>query len=254
MTNLNFDKVFPLSCPVIFFHAHPDDESFLSAGIISQLHSLGRECNVIFAASALVEREEKTIKRQKEAFNVCRLLGVSSVLYLDFCEPKFSDDRTKPLVLQEINIVSNNLFYILKKNKIKKPFVFVSYDKNGGYGNKDHKIVHLAGKLFCKKHKNLVTNFLSVVINRDKTVNWLSDASKRLPAKSLPKLSYWDKNFGLTNNEITYKYCLTIDQLKTKRKALTAHKSQISLNEFPLSLSEFDFKKVFGCEYLRDES
>lgn len=251
MTNLNFDKVFPNSFPIIFFHAHPDDESFLSAGLLNELVTRGRKCIVVFAAAAIVDEDGRTFIRQREANDACRILGVDLILYLDFCETKFSQETALPLVCQSITDMSDNLFSILLKNNVNSPFVFVSYDKNGGYGNKDHKIIHMASKDFREKHIDSVAHLLEVTINRDKVIRWLSDASKRLSTEFLPKLSYWVENFGLSEKEIDYQYQLTEHQLVLKREALSKHKSQMFVGEFPLSLSDSDFREVFGYEYLK---
>lgn len=249
--NLLMNEVFPVRYPVVFFHAHPDDESFLSAGLLNELVTRGRKCVVVFAAAAIVDGQEQTLIRQKEAANACHILGVDLILYLDFCEPKFLKKPALPLVCQKISVVSNNLLTTLNKNNIQNPFILMSYDKNGGYGNKDHKIIHAVGRYFQIKHKNLVASLYEVTLNRDKTLEWLSGAKKRLAPQSMPKLSYWSAKFGLASEEIAYQYELTEKQLKLKCEALTMYKSQISPGEFPLSLTTQDFMEVFGCEFLK---
>lgn len=249
--NSEIDILFPTNYTVVFFHAHADDESFLSAGLLNELVTRGRKCVVVFAAAAIVDGQKQTLIRQKEVINACHILGVDLVLYLDFCELKFLEKTALPLVRQKISDISNNLLMILNKNNIQNPFILISYDKNGGYGNSDHKIIHVIGKYFQKKHKNLVRFLYEVTINREKVLKWLDDAQNRLDLKLIPKLSYWSTEFGLSNNEITHYYELTENQLKLKYKTLTAYESQIASNEFPLSLSVNDFREMFGREFLR---
>ena len=253
MINLNnvFDKIFPLNYAVIFFYAHPDDESFLSAGLLSKLVARGRKCIVVFGAAAIVDGQKQTIIRQKEAYNACNILGVTLVLFLKFCEPKYSKEGMLSLTKQKIEIVTKNFFEVLYKNDIQTPFILISYDRNGGYGDKDHKIIYTAGQYFHKKYRNLAPFLFETTINRDKMSKWLDVAKKRLISQSIPKLSYWSSEFGLACEEITHYYQLTEEQLMLKRKALAIHKSQNSQDEFPLSLSSDDFREVFGYEFLR---
>ena len=37
ITSYNIDSLFPKDYEVFFFHAHPDDETFLNAGILQHL-------------------------------------------------------------------------------------------------------------------------------------------------------------------------------------------------------------------------
>lgn len=244
------DVIFPIEYPIVFFHAHPDDESFLSAGLLNELVVRGRKCLVVFGAAAIVDGEERTLVRQKEAHKACKVLGVQSILYLDFCEPKFLDKSIKPLMVQNADDVSESLYRILRENNILNPFILISYDKNGGYGNSDHRVIHAAGRNFLARHKDLVAFLYEVTINSDNIIEWLDSAKTRLELKSMPKLSYWSHDFGSTTAEISYQYNLTQEQFRLKRKALTAHQSQMSKDEFPLSLSDEDFIEVFGSEFL----
>src|SRR3989338_635372 len=99
--NLLSDSVFPGGYPVVFFHAHPDDEAFLSAGLINELIKSGRECLVLYGAAAIVDGVEKTALRQSEAKKSCELLSISSALFLEFCEPKYSQKDALPLINQK---------------------------------------------------------------------------------------------------------------------------------------------------------
>jgi hypothetical protein len=57
---------------------------------------------------------------------------------------------------------------VLLKNNINGPFVLVSYDTNGGYGNIEHKIINLVGRNFCKRYAASVLSLLEITINREK--------------------------------------------------------------------------------------
>ena len=100
-----------------------------------------------------------------------------------------------------------------------------------------------------RKNKKSVSLF-EITINRNKVLKWLKDAQNKLAPKSLPKLSYWSAEFGLSDNEIGFYYQLTDKQIILKRRALTAHKSQNPPDTFPLSLRRKDFKELFDQEFL----
>ena len=245
------DKLFPQNSSIIFLHAHPDDESFLSAGLLHELSIRGRRCAVIFAAAAAVEGRPQTLTRQNEAGIACKLLGITSIYFLEFCEPKYRGGTASPLVDQAKERVSESILATIQKNHIPPPFILVSYDKNGGYGNLDHKVVHDAGLDFWKNNKISMQPLLEVTINRDNMLRWLDYVREKNDGEFMPKLSYWIKEFGLPTKEITHYYQLTDAQLELKRAALAAHASQVMEDEFPLSLPKGDFKKVFGCEFFR---
>lgn len=252
MDNLNnlIDTIFPPVYSVVFLHAHPDDESFLSAGLLNELAIRGRKCIIMFGAAAIVYNQEQTFVRQKEATDACNILGITSIIFLDFCEPKYSGKETLPLIEQKIEKISKNILTALHKNNVQTPFILISYDKNGGYGNVDHQIIHTVGRYFQKKNKKLAPFLFEITINRDKVIKWLKNAQNRLSLKLIPKLSYWSPEFGLSEKEIQLQYQLTDRQIELKCKALCIHKSQIIPELFPVALEYNDFVDLFGNEFL----
>jgi len=248
--NSIFDKIFPNNHSIVFLHAHPDDESFLSAGLLNELAIRKKKFVTVFCAASIINNKKETIVRQKEANRVCRVLGAKSILYLKFCDYKYSKENILALGNQKISEVCKVLIENLFDNKINPPFILISYDKNGGYGHMDHKAVHKIGRYFQKKYKNITPFLYELTINRHLIYEWLSDAGNNSDLKLIPKLSYWSSEFGLPAKEIAYYYNLTEKQLKLKRKVLSAYKLQINPNEFPLSLSLNNFRKLFGKEFL----
>lgn len=255
MKNLNesFDSVFPPDVPVVFLHAHPDDESFLSAGILQELASRKRETIIVYAAAAIVDGADKMLIRHNEAAQACRLLGIDRILYLPFCEPKYEGMvGANPLAGAHLDDATRRLHEYIQEGRPQKPFVLVSYDENGGYGNRDHIVVHELGQSYAKKYPDRVSRSLEITLDREGVRSWLDAARSRLEEESLPKLSYWSPIFGSASEDISYAYELPSAQLNLKRRALAAHESQVRHGEFPLSLSKEDFQEFFGREYLRE--
>ena len=144
-----------LSHTAVFLHAHPDDESFLSAGLINQLVSLKRNCFVVYCAASLVDGMSETVVRQREAFKACSLLGINPPIFLGFCDAKYAKNHARPLINQNVGYASGNLWENIEVKKVKLPICLVSYDQNGGYGNHDHRVVHAIGRSVQKEHGNI---------------------------------------------------------------------------------------------------
>lgn len=245
----DIDEIFPPHLGVVFLHAHPDDESFLTAGVLQALCRSGRFVMVVYAAAALVDGFHQTKVRQQEAEAARGLLGDYKVAYLPFCEPKYSVGVPRRLVEVSPGGIARCLTDVVVGAVGSRATCLVSYDRNGGYGNPDHRQLHKAARLAVKRGWMSCHELLEVTICRLAVQRWLVDAAARLPPKDRPKLQYWSSNFGLEEEDIHSSYQLSDDELIRKRLALTAHASQISPNEFPLSLSEPDFRDVFGREY-----
>jgi LmbE family N-acetylglucosaminyl deacetylase len=246
----NFDKLFPTNIPIIFLHAHPDDEVFLSAGLIENLSKIKRDCMIIFCAASIVKNIDLTIIRQKEALRACKLLGVESIFFLNYCEPQYAKYNAITFLKEKDCKICEHIIEVIKRTGVSTPFILISYDNNGGYGNADHIKLNKIGKLFKQKFSNEIYDYFEITINRDKINFWLSKVQKKYPKNQLPKLSYWSNNFGLTDNQINFYYELNKKQLENKRKAFKIHKSQMPPNEFPLTLNKKDFFTIFGSEYL----
>ena len=242
----DFEKIFPKENTVVMLHAHADDESFLSAGIINEFVARNYNLLLIYLAAGLVEKEEITVIRRKELSSSLKILGAQNVEFLEYCEPKYRKDG-KPLYLQLIKEVSDKVKTIIEKKGIKHYTLF-SYDKNGGYGNKDHLAVHKVGRLLFKNSPQASLLF-EVTIPRDIYLCWFEKNKNNVPESYLPKLNYWSAEFGLKDREIDYFYLLNSAQIKLKKKALRKHVSQIKNTEFPLSLTDADFIELFGREY-----
>ncbi len=248
---MTFDDIFPSEMPIIFLHAHPDDESFLTAGLIRQAIETGRRCLLIYAAAACVPDAERTMTRQSEAYAACSVLGVEEIFFLPFCEPKYENKINKPLVSQTPQSVANSLNSLLRKIGINCAVSLVSYDENGGYGNRDHKALY---KATCYLRKNVPlptgSRYLTATIDRNQMKTWLTNAKLRLPINSLPDLSYWSAKFGLPTSRIAFQYTLTDNQVRLKKIAMTAHRSQMPKDVFPLCIDDKDYLAVFGTEHI----
>jgi len=244
--NNNFEKYFPKKDIIVMLHAHADDESFLSAGIINEFIIRNYDILLIYLAVGLVAGEKKTNLRQEELFDALGLLGVKNVEFLKYCEPKYIKNG-KPLCQQSIQKISKEVKKVIQKKGI-KDYILFSYDKNGGYGNRDHRTVHKVGRLLFK-NSSTIRSLFEVTIPREIYLDWFSKNKEGCSKRCLPKLNYWSTKFGLKKKEINYLYSLNSIQLDKKREALSKHESQVKRDEFPLALRDNDFHKLFSKEY-----
>lgn len=244
--NHSYKRIFPKENAIVMLHAHADDESFLSAGIINRFVSHNYNVLLIYLATGLIEEEKRTTIRRNELAEALKILGIKNVEFLEYCEPKYTK-YGKPLFLQSTRDIVSRIRTIIEKKEIKHYTLF-SYDKNGGYGNKDHLMVHKTGRLLFENSSPLSLLF-ETTIPRDVYLDWFKKNKNKVPESYLPKLNYWSSEFGLKNEEIHYSYLLNSKEIKLKREALSKHVSQIRSTEFPLSLTKTDFIKLFGREY-----
>jgi len=248
--NNKFNKYFPKKYPVFFIHTHPDDESFLSAGLINKIIKNGNQCIIIYTSASKIAEIRKTKIRQQEAINACKILGSPGVEFLNYCDFKYNDLKVATILNKKSDIIERDMFSIINKYTENKFILFI-YDKNGGYGNIEHKKNYKIGMSFFSKNTDKILKLYLLTINRDVIKKWFKKNKSILNKKDLPDLSYWSKKFGLTTKEIDYYYELDNHDIKRKKMALIEHKTQIKKDEFPISLKPKDFTNIFGREYIK---
>ncbi len=249
--NDNLNRYFPREYPVFFIHTHPDDESFLSAGLIKKIINNGNKCIVIYTSASIIKNVKITIIRQKEAISACKVLGTPIVEFLNYCDRKYTHLQVPTILNKELNFITDDILKVVNKYSGDKYILFI-YDKNGGYGNIEHKKNHEIGLSLLEKDKKRIFNLSILTINRNTIKKWIKQNTKLLNKKDLPDLSYWSKDFGLESREIDYYIDLDEDELERKRRALMKHKTQMKKGEFPVSLKPKSFKEMFGREYIKN--
>ena len=233
---------------VVFMHAHPDDEAFLTGGTISLLGTYGVSCHVIYLAAGLVPKTKLTNVRRAEAEAANSLLRTKSTAYLDYTEPRYVSDSSVSLIGANADDIFHDISKLLLLASEGRPYILVGYDKNGGYGNTDHKIVHRVGSRICETGPEKMLHYYEATINRDKYNELLNEKSGSEDAH-LPDLRYWANEYGTMQAGITHKVDLSKEALIAKRGALECHASQMNDQTFPLSLGQQDFKRFFGEEF-----
>lgn len=250
ITKNNVKTIFPANGKVVFLHAHPDDEAFLSAGLLNLLANIAHyECGLIYCAAGVVPGVESTVIRQREAIDACNILDTKRIYFMNFTEAKHKDVSDNTFINNSLVDMTGRTWDVIRNLFPQGDITLISYDRNGGYGNQDHKMLHRLGRRILAEHNKEVSLF-EITIDRDSLSLWLHDANHRLQSNQLPDLSYWDKKFGLPTEEINYFYELSENELISKKRMLATHKSQIKRGYFPISLTAEDFQRVFGKEFV----
>ncbi|GAA4162399.1 PIG-L family deacetylase [Gryllotalpicola daejeonensis] len=207
---------------VLFFHAHPDDESLSTGGLIALLSAAGVKVRVVTCTRGergevvpgplkrLEGTPELAAHRVGELTQALRALGVrapvflggpgarqlnrgSGFRYLDSGMVWGSDGRAAAAPDAPAGSFAGNkwaCYDALAAVKRFRPDVVVSYDSGGGYGHPDHEWAHVAAK---QATDNFRLPFVEVV-----------------PAEASDAVE------------------IAID-LEAKRRALAAHASQLTL-------------------------
>lgn len=245
ITNYNIDSLFPRDYEVLFFHAHPDDETFLNAGLLYHLLKLGRKCSLIYCAAWILLDDEDSFIRQNEIYDINdKILHCENIHFLECLDSKYKHEKS--LCNYQIWSVINMIQQLLLSNW---KYVFVSYDQRWWYGHIDHKklncIVTELNNVIPQRHL-----YYEITINQSLWGRWLWCYGKRLKRNQLPETKYWSKNFWTEESKISYAYNLTNEEITIKRSMFEMYESQVSKSEFPLSLSLKNFSLLFGREYL----
>ncbi|MFD3596210.1 PIG-L deacetylase family protein [Nocardia sp. NPDC058640] len=140
---------------VVAFHAHPDDEIILTGGTLAKLAHAGHRTVIVVATDGHVEQFEGALApRLHELHCSAKVLGVSRVEHLGYADSGHGSilypdppGRTR-FVRASVDEAAERLATILAQERAD---ILLSYDRNGGYGHRDHVRVHEVGALAAKK-------------------------------------------------------------------------------------------------------
>ncbi|MGY4103214.1 PIG-L deacetylase family protein [Nocardia sp. R16R-3T] len=131
---------------VVAFHAHPDDEIMLTGGTLAKLAHAGHRTVIVVACDGHMDSFEGAVApRLRELQASADVLGVARVEHLGYADsghgPILYPDppgRAR-FVRAGVDEAAERLASILAEEH---PQVLLSYDRNGGYGHRDHVRVH----------------------------------------------------------------------------------------------------------------
>jgi LmbE family N-acetylglucosaminyl deacetylase len=240
---------------LVSFHAHPDDESIATGGVIAKAASEGHRVVLVFATRGevgevadgfLSDGETLSERRVVETEASARELGAQRVEFLGYRDSGMvgepTNDDPECFWQAEVDAAAERLAAIVRDEAAD---VLTIYDSNGTYGHPDHIQVHRVGK----RAGELVGGDLVVyeaTSSRDhfkRLMVQAADAGMEV-GEGLPDM----ESFGSPDVEITTVVDVR-EFIDVKKASMRAHASQIDEQSFFLQMPDEVFKESFGWEF-----
>jgi LmbE family N-acetylglucosaminyl deacetylase len=240
---------------VVFFHAHPDDESLFTGGSIARAAAEGHRAVVVTATGGeeghdysgqLQPGESLTERRAAELRDAIEILGAHECYQLGYRDS--GSDETKPtdgaFATLDPKQPAERLAALLQRERAD---ILVTYDERGGYGHPDHIQVHRAGVLAAQEAS---LPAVMVTFDRDR-IESLVNAATGFGITIDERLRAFADSLGVDSDRIT----TTVDvsgYVDLKRRAMAAHLTQLPPSSFVQSLPAPAFTLLFGTEWFID--
>jgi LmbE family N-acetylglucosaminyl deacetylase len=237
---------------VVFFHAHPDDETTTTAGTMAALADAGHRVVLVVATGGelgevadgfLAPGESLAERRGREVAAAADVLGVARVELLGYRDSGMmgepGNDDASSFWRADVEQAAARLAAILDEEEAD---VLVAYDEIGNYGHPDHVQVHRVGARAAALAGT--PSHLEATMCQERLVE--AFAGIDAPGLEVPDLD--DEPVGMPESRIH----VAVDVrpwLDRKRAAMRAHPSQIDEASFFLALPDDSFAAVFGTEW-----
>lgn len=231
---------------LVAFHAHPDDESIATGGVMRKAFEEGHRVVLVVATRGeagevpdfLGGEEELWERRVVETRAAADLLGVARVEFLGYTDSGMMgderNDRPGSFWTADVEEAAEKLAAILREEGAR---ALTIYDRFGGYGHPDHIQVHRVGKRAAEIAGTPAVYQAMVSETR------FREAARRGGHEEPPTLEG-----AVPEEEITARVDVT-PYLEVKKAAMRAHASQIAEHSFFLAMDDETFAYVFGTEY-----
>lgn len=255
---------------LVALHAHPDDEALLTAGTMARAAAQGHRVVLVVATDGALGLADETFgttgdalasTRSRELAASAEALGVARVVELGYADsgsgPELYPDppgRTR-FARMPLTEAADRVAAVLAEERAD---VLLTYDRNGGYGHRDHVRVHEVGAEAARRHREasgLPLRVLEATVPRDTMTRALDLVAKvyRFPPE-LDRASF-DHAYS-ARAEITHRISVR-RHIRAKRASMRAHASQASggdsrtLGAF-LRIPRPLYDLVFAREWYRD--
>lgn len=255
---------------LVALHAHPDDEALLTAGTMARAAAQGHRVVLVVATDGALGLADETFGAKGDALASTRhaelaasaeALGVARVVELGYADSG-SGEEVHPdppgqtrFVRVPLEQAADRVVAILAEEHAD---VLLTYDRNGGYGHRDHVRVHEVGAEAARRYREasgLPLRVLEATIPRDAMTRAIDLVSKvyRFPPE-FDRASF-DHAYS-ARAEITHRISVR-GHIRAKRASMRAHASQASgdgdrtlgmLLRIPRPLYDL----VLGREWYRD--
>jgi LmbE family N-acetylglucosaminyl deacetylase len=245
---------------VVFFHAHPDDEAIFTGGTMAMLAAAGWRVVLVVATAGehglttagVGPEVPLAVRRTGETAQAAEVLGAQRIEFLGYHDSgldgpggerpvgAFADAPVEEAAARLAGILSEE-----------RPQALVSYDARGIYGHVDHIQVHRVG-LAAAQDAGVLTVYESTVdreyLHFVETHLVVEATIAAQPERTGLGLGLAAAPLGLSTVEVD----CTVDVrsvLPVKRRAMSAHASQIPETSSAMRLPGADFAAVYGYEW-----
>ncbi|MBS1848618.1 MAG: PIG-L family deacetylase [Actinobacteria bacterium] len=246
---------------LVCFHAHPDDESISTGGLMALAADAGHRVVLVTATrgelgevvpGVLDDGEQLGLRRCAELWASAEALGVDRVEVLGYVDSgmmgEASNDAPWCFWQADVDAAAHRLAAILDEER---PEVFTIYDDHGGYGHPDHIQVHRVGLRAAELAG--VDGVFQSTMNRDhlrRLLEMRRDFDIPVPdgvsAMGVPE--ELPPDMGSPESIITH----LVDArpvASRKRASMRCHPSQMSEDHFMLAMDDFAFEAAMGWEW-----
>lgn len=227
----------------LFFHAHPDDESLLTAGTMARLAAEGHRVVLVMATAgeAGLASEQRSLGtvRTRELHDSARILGCARVVFLGYRDSGLDGSAPGGFASAPLREAAARLAELLTEEQAD---VLTVYDPYGGYGHPDHVQVHLVGIEAARLAGT--ASVLEATVDRDLLRPFRHLLPFDLDAAYLP------------GSQITHRVKIG-RHARAKRASMAAHATQATGGSSVRTLAAFLrlpyplFRLIFGTEFYR---
>lgn len=246
---------------LVCFHAHPDDESISTGGLMARAAAEGHRVVLVTATrgelgeimpGVLEDGEQLGLRRSAELWASARSLGVQRVEVLGYVDSGMMGESTNDAAWcfwqADVEAAARRLATILDDER---PDAFTIYDDHGGYGHPDHIQVHRVGVRAAEIAG--IEAVFEATMNRDHLSRLLElrqDEGRPVPdgvsADGVPDALPDD--MGSPESIITH----VVDaraHVAAKRASMRCHPSQMAPDHFMLAMDDVAFEAAMGWEW-----
>ena len=241
---------------LVTFHAHPDDESIATGGVMGKAADEGHRVVLVVATRGehgevddgfLEPGEDLSSRRVKETQACADILGVARLEFLGYVDSGMigtpENDAAGSFWQADVEEAAARLATILTEEEAD---VLTVYDENGVYGHPDHIQVHRVG-VRAAELAGTPRVYMNTV-NKDFMERSMKEARERGVEMPPDFDDIGEMELGVSEDRIT----TSVDVrpwLARKRAAMAAHASQISETSFFLAMAPEMFEGAFGQEW-----
>ncbi|KAA0918619.1 PIG-L family deacetylase [Dietzia sp. ANT_WB102] len=260
---------------IVFLHAHPDDETSQTAGMMALASREGHRVVTVFATDGdhgerpdhLGPDGDLVEHRRGEARAAAAVLGAARIDWLGYRDSGMTgweqNDDPRCLHGADVDEAAARVARILDRENAD---VLVGYDYHGNYGHPDHIAVHRIARRAVELAAHR-PRLLEATTNRDAQLEMidspeavafletLAAGGMTMDVEQLRTMILTGDDglpVGVAESEIAWAIDLPGDVIDLKRSAMQCHASQTSDIGMMLALPPEVYALSFGTEYLID--